>query len=122
MTNKEVLEKAITKAVEGGFNNGKSFTIKKLYEHGGEHLVAIVDTTGKVVPLHINGIIFNHDFAKALWGKSGTAKMHYIYPMNWGLFENDELHTTTALLSEWQYHLQQMVIAPDPIAYLAQNI
>lgn len=48
-------------------------------------------------------IFLDHNFAKALWGEEG--------------------YTDTGEPAEvWQYHLQQMVIADDPIAYLEKNI
>jgi hypothetical protein len=50
-------------------------------------------------------LIYNHDFARALWGKEA--------PNN---------HCKMAGLDMWQYHLQQMVVADDPIAYLGEHI
>lgn len=46
--------------------------------------------------------IFSHDFAKALW-----PGVHYEDETSYPAFE---------------YHLQQMVIAEDPIKYLGANI
>lgn len=40
-------------------------------------------------------IIYNHDFAKALWGEK---------PLG------------------WRYHLQMMVVADDPIEYLGEHL
>lgn len=60
-------------------------------------------------------IIFDHDFAKALWGenhvqiKDDDKSALFLY------YANDGLPC-------WQYHLQCMVIADDPIKYLADNI
>src|SRR5215207_10271577 len=45
-------------------------------------------------------LIYNHDFARALWGKEA--------PNN---------YCKMAGVDMWQYHLQQMVVADDPIAY-----
>jgi hypothetical protein len=50
-------------------------------------------------------LIYNHDFARALWGKEA--------PNN---------YCKTAGVDMWQYHLQQMVVADDPIAYLGEHI
>jgi len=50
-------------------------------------------------------LIFSHDFARALWGKEA--------PNSYCQSNGFEM---------WQYHLQQMVIADEPIAYLADNI
>lgn len=46
-------------------------------------------------------VIFNHDFAKALRG---------------------EKKIIVGMIEPWKYHLQQMVIADDPIKYLGENL
>lgn len=57
-------------------------------------------------------VIFNHDFAKALWGEE------YI---GWDI--SDVYFKKHRIASQaWQFHLQQMVIADDPIEYLGENI
>jgi hypothetical protein len=53
-------------------------------------------------------LVFNKDFAKALWGESRKVALA------------GELREVTN--NGWQYHLQQMVIAPDPIKYLSDNM
>lgn len=62
-------------------------------------------------------LIYNHDFAKALWG--GYKSDVYTH-------QDDDPPDTFSLARKgnvgWQYHLQQMVIAADPIEYLAQVI
>jgi hypothetical protein len=57
-------------------------------------------------------LIFNHDFARALWGKS---LVHNNYKGSEGV--DVVIHREA-----WQYHLQQMVIAEDPIRYLGDHI
>lgn len=70
--------------------------------------------------LSTNDIIFNHDFAKALWGEEveevREAKVIYA-PYADG---NKQFSSPPILV--WCFHLQQMVIANDPIAYLGSNI
>jgi len=118
MTHQEILEKAIQTAIEGGW---KPVQERWLYTSGywSEPSNAWIYYEEQA---SLFEVIFSHDFAKALWSKSGTAKMHYSYPIRWRLFKDDELHPTTALLEEWQYHLQQMVIADDPVKYLGDNL
>lgn len=53
-------------------------------------------------------LIYNHDFAKALWGENKIATMG--------------LHTVFNNLPAWAFHLTQMVIADDPIAYLGDHL
>lgn len=95
MTNQQILEKAIQKAVDNGY---VSNYIKPRVEE-------LIDSS-----LHY-AVIFNHDFAKALWPDS-YHKGSVVY----GLppLENDVI--------AWQYHLQHMVIADDPIKYLGKNL
>ena len=50
-------------------------------------------------------LIYSHDFARALWGKEA--------PNN---------HCKIAGVDMWQYHLQQMVIADDPVSYLGKHV
>lgn len=52
---------------------------------------------------HLFGIIFSHDFAKAFF-KGTQIKC--------------ECHDCCISDINWQYHLQQMVISPDPLKYL----
>jgi len=105
MTNQQILEKAIQKAIDGGWKNAywvKRFNMAKELD---ELPYLFNDETPS-----FESVIFSHDFAKALWG--------------------DEGFTTTGLKCDkhpgvqryWQYHLQQMVIAEDPIKYLGENI
>ena len=118
MSNKEILEKAIQKAIDGGY-----------------------DMDGLIAPMHpgiyefsapINTVIFNHDFAKALWGdelyidnslavlptKTNRA-LSIIHTKNGAGVDGDVDYKSAPA---WQYHLQNMVIADDPIKYLGENI
>lgn len=121
MTDKETLEKAIQKAIDGGWKGTKFMPL------GGDWLgdppkwevmqpysdAMIIYTTGGVgcIDIHINTehVIFNHEFAKALWGE--------------GYYENK---SPNYLLRDgrkiWQYHLQQMVISDNPLEYLREHM
>lgn len=48
-------------------------------------------------------IIFHHDFAKAFWGEEILGKNHPEFGRE---------------IVAWQYHLQQMVLEPEPLKYL----
>lgn len=110
MTNAEILAKAIQKAIDGGWNH-----------YGGEEPDIIVEPSTYPVTMkpeyrvligprpysyacHTK-VIFDHSFAKALWGEGEQEDKD-----GWAIYD------------PWMYHLQQMVIAPDPIKYLADNI
>ena len=115
MSNKEILEKAIQKAIDGGWNYKKSL--------GHAENVEFMVSSGKSSPRDVSeleylsshtdtrDIIYNHDFAKALWGESKATA-------------TQESPTRIRLGYDlgWKRHLQNMVVADDPIAYLGENI
>ena len=129
-----VLTRAIYKAIEGGwygiYKNGFTWPEAKdlltmQWDSSTEKFTdgAIEDET----TYNFEAIIFNHDFAKALWGErdridapSGYKGLGYERCMA-GEPEGYGDHYFKAIPS-WQYHLQQMVIAADPIEYLANNM
>lgn len=82
MSDAKTIEKAIQKAVDGGWQAPWG--------------------TGKWYPQEhsVNDIIFSHDFATALWGEQKAFSLE----------------------RGWQSHLQQMVVADDPIEYLRENL
>lgn len=98
MTNQQILEKAIQKVMDGGWSTFGVSPSKPIEVD--ENLLI-----GEFKNWHYPDIIFLHDFAKALWGEQ---------EQDW----DGEGYTTP----DWQYHLQQMVIAEDPIAYLGENM
>lgn len=120
MTHKEILTKAIEKANAGDWD---------MFNHRGETVPPWFIVVGGEMPtpkvveewvpkdsLLICGydqdyyfvweyVIFNHDFAKALWGERYEA-----------------IDGVPDFKTGWQYHLQQMVIAKDPIVYLGEHL
>lgn len=58
-------------------------------------------------------IIFNHDFAKALWGEENIVTSRV---------EVSRDKTVEGVRPAWKAHLTFMVIAEDPIQYLGDNI
>jgi hypothetical protein len=115
--NQAILTKAIQKAIEGGWEQNLHYLHGNLkdkeaifmkwvsnLELAGDHAYYNYDEYFCVLEL-----IFNHDFAKALWGECTTWFNNQYGP---GIVPKDG----------YQFHLQQMVIADDPIAYLGENI
>lgn len=116
---KEILIKAIEKAIENGWERMKT-------EYRGDVRWQVVGGFGGLEPTlftwvpgfgegedqqryyhsayqqRAREVIFDHSFAKALWGEAAAGMPLVAY--------------------EWQYHLQQMVIAGNPINYLGENI
>ena len=117
MSHQEILEKAIQKAINGGWKGSPYDDYMRL---AGENWKAdMVLGEG----LWLVAIVYSppHDFAKALWSQGIQFDDWY----------NDNLWTHTACCSgamavyggeQWQSQLQQMVIADDPIAYLGDNL
>ncbi len=133
VSNQEILEKAIQKAIDSGWQGfwGKS---KKL-----DSVITTNDAISGIPTVTISirhnarifgyggipifNIIYNHDFTKALWGEHDTKPIYgdgekckkcgglYIP------YEQDTLGRNC-----WTNHLQRMVIAEDPIKYLGENI
>jgi hypothetical protein len=99
MTNQEILEKAIQKAIAGGWKNGQDWL----------DTIRSDDAPAFTAKL----FIFNHNFAKALWGEKHDALKEWRK-------EIPDLPKPTSM--GWKYHLQQMVIAPDPIKYLGEHL
>lgn len=142
MTRQEILERAIRKAIDGGWDTTHFSTLKgEQYKHPDE--AEFHDLTGSWHSISPADIIFNHDFAKALWGEDvidptgpvvgGEIVAITVNAQPWEDEEErstytERDHAKDVLLNPhrympiWQYHLQQMVIAEDPIAYLEQNL
>jgi len=104
MTNTEILTKAIQKAVESGW------MLQGVYSAGSSKSATKYIVDGFEPKL----FIFDHDFAKALWGDQRDIDS----PMSVGPRGVVSIHN----LRPWQYHLQQMVIAEDPIKYLGEHL
>lgn len=115
MTRQQILEKAITKAIDNGYraeNYTPKIILKPIKNIEIKGINFSFDAWDDRWTLY--GNIFDHDFAKALWGEEATYDMtHYVgsdgkYNMN--------------VRPAWQYHLQQLVIADDVFKYLEANI
>lgn len=112
-TDKQVLDKAIKLALIGGWNecgqpdNGWGVDCNQWSVPTGTHLMINHCRRGDEY-YHRNQIIYSHDFAKALWGDKDTI-----------VWADDQRMET---LPAYKFHLQQMVISPDPIDYLRENM
>lgn len=94
MTNEEILEKAIKKAIENGYPWNTNWDILRVCEEG------VFYKRDHGYYAWINDIIFSHDFAKAFWGE--------------GLYSGKS-HSRSIV---WKYHLQIMVLEKEPLKYL----
>lgn len=112
--NKAILERAIRKAIDGGW--------QPPYEHFTVYVPRLnwIEFHNLPKANHVSmepyTLIFNHDFAKALWGldrlrSGGFGETYY-----------DAYQNFPDKLPNYKFHLQQMVIADDPIKYLGANL
>jgi len=126
MNNQKILEKAIQKAIDGGWNivdytsskdKWKIFNRDYRIEEDGIYSKGPYACMECFKPdMSIPEIIFNHDFAKALWGDIKTWR-------SWQGTAFEHMADFVQIeLTDWQFHLQQMVIADEPIKYLGENI
>ena len=109
----EILTRAIEKAVAGGLN--ESYGQVALHM-----LIEAYSTNVEAAGMFVRGIIFNHAFAKALWGEKETDTGDAWYDPEGSA--NGTGAYVSVKLPAWQYHLQQMVIALDLIKYLGEHI
>lgn len=106
MTNQEILTKAIEKAIDGGWKCQYG-EFQRIVSPAADIIDWVMFWDRKYAKaLNVEAVIFNHDFAKAIW--PGQAEIP-------GL-------TIKGDFPAWQYGLQQMVVADDPIEYLKENI
>lgn len=133
MTNKEILEKAIKLAIDGGLG-WTNPVVDTGDELGSIHSGLMCRFNDEL--MNVESVIFNHDFAKALWGEE-----HKPFALIWArLSDKDALlpyfnptvpkddpkqvmwAVENHQILAWQWHLQRMVVAEDPIKYLGDNL
>lgn len=145
MTNEEILHKAMVKAVANGWRGLPSTSFLEgygdnMFISGEELLIWRFElwhdalTIGEYYDyeeVRITAIIFNHEFAKALWGEGESKPPKYIrhregftMPATGNTVHEVNLDRIEYDITPggYKYHLQQMVIADDPIKYLGENL
>ena len=119
MSDREILEKAIQKAVDGGWDRAIKLTVTV------KSVSDAFTNDGAITPIQRKGsyewenyapVIFSKDFAKALWGEELHSE-EYDSPIP--RFPDAK---KLDVRPHWQYHLQAMVISDEPIKYLGDNI
>lgn len=109
MSNQEILEKAIKKAIDGGWQNYEEWYVHRNGTDSNDWFMTTLDGDHQ----YIYGLIFDHEFAKSLWGEH-TETM---------TVQNNTLNVKQVIdMDGWQYHLQQLVIADDVFKYLGENV
>lgn len=116
MNHKEILEKAIQKATDGGWKYplvGEFRGVESDVLTGEYFAWSHITRSGRSVGLSTTSIIFSHDFAKALWANPAMELLIDSYEQEKGVVFKSR---------PWMIHLKEMVIADDPIEYLGKNI
>lgn len=147
-TEQEILTKALEMAVNNGYRGqsnrwGEGFikgpgdvveveaAIKEWYPDS----MFTLRVDGSIDPLYdVNEIIFNKDFARAVWGdkyipcedcggelrkaEAGDISASHICQKCGTKYDA----TDEEMGNAWRYHLQMMVISEDPIKYLGDNL
>lgn len=109
-TNEQILEKAIEKALKNGWNELEMWSdsievsVDKTKRNRKRIWITYEEGDGECINLF--DLIFSHEFAKAFFGTD--------------CYLCDTLITHDGCFPTYKYHLQQMVIEPDPIQYLAK--
>lgn len=111
MTDSEVLQKAIERAIENGWKTN-IFWDDMLSQP------TIYDGDGGYAYVNPLSILFDHDFARALFGEEelerATSNDHIKIKGNF---------TRPVRGHEgWQYHIQQLALAEDRIGYLREYL
>jgi hypothetical protein len=120
MTHQQIITKAIEQAIAGGWKQPANLTFASHDE-----FVVYLDGLStpsdmKWLKFKVNELLFNHDFAKALWGEIPPIETHQ--ELNRFNDNMDLKFRYVQGTTMWEYHLQQMVIAEDPIKYLGEHI
>ncbi len=125
MNNEQILEKAWKIATDRGweFDNLDKWHLKA------NRRISVINNwyqfiftyDGRTIIIDAERIIFDHDFAKALWGDKKLPYKKY-EPDYYNLGQYKPVVATTKKSEAWKFHLQQMVIADDPIKYLGEHL
>ena len=106
MRNKQILKKAIEKAVKSGMPD--------LFKGEGTPFSKYADYDWKcLIDFGYKEIIFSHDFAKSFWGEE--TKHQLMHPETVYVDWVKDIH---ACKPAWQYHLQIVVLEKEPLKYL----
>lgn len=121
MTNAKILEQTIQKAIDGGFSKLKKYEVRVrqgwldgTYQEE-PYIYEITGTDDQWIrELSYQQVIFDLDFAMALWGIDTTNWLHTTYDPGIEKYEYEGVN--------YLYHLQQLVIAKDRFKYLEEHI
>ena len=136
MTNEQILTKAVEKALEGPWD-GNEFCgyAPNPHKRSASEVIAEIRTYnpqteeyGGIDKFKVRNLLFYHDFARALWKDAkipdpvdDEAGVPVLSLYEGGGYEGYGDYVNF-LGEPWQFHLQQMVLDPDPIKYLGEHL
>jgi len=117
MTNKEIFEKVIVKAIDSGYcvplRYDGSWWIDEYAD--GSLTLEYGDSYG-VMSLTLFDVIFSHDFAKAFWGEGYICSSCFNALTTERCVDGSKQHSYS--VGKWQSRLQTMVLIEFPLKYL----
>lgn len=116
MTQSEKLEALVERAISKGWNVEGEF--KHIHSTLDDELIVTFSYRNRYFVYSATSIIFNHDFANALFG--GHTDPDIFPPSSIGL--NQAYRISGWKYHLWKYHLQQAVIADNPIDYMYKEV
>lgn len=115
MSDKEILTKAIEKAITNGW--GTAFE-QEFFKHwdidSDEAPYYLRSFSPGLQNLRYESIILKPRFAQAFWGEGEKQENSFLGGTTW-VFDGKR-----AAKCRWQFHLMQMVLEDSPLRYLAQ--
>ena len=122
MTNEQLLKKIIEKAESNGFNftqiwSGLADDYSYEIYTGDEYI--IFDTGRQKWTMNFSTLFFNHNFAKAFFGKQRVSlqfkKGGYYYK-----YWSEKVGKDHGLKPAWEFFLQELVLEKNHLKYLKQ--
>lgn len=116
MTREAILKAAIERAVANGWSEQEANFFLQRSERLHDAML-------------YGQLIWDHDFAKSLFGESigqnpspvsSDSGLNPLYASRDTYINKQGDVVVKPLLLAWQYHLQAMVVSPDPITYLGE--
>lgn len=127
MKNERIIEKAVQIALDRGweFDNLDKWmwsAIRKTDTVMNNWYYILLTYNGAEKTIDVERIIFDHDFARALFGNGEDSRKQGFNLVTGKPMTSEELAELPRDLELWKRRLQEMAIADDPIKYLGENI
>jgi len=117
MTNEHILLTSLNRAFDNGLDWLGWSNPSSIHQVNSNLFIFYMPNEGSAteITMSYQEVIFNHDFAKAFWGEELREIDCYDLP-NFETEDSQGAHSYS--LPAWQYHLQQLALAEEPLKYL----